>query len=270
MSTARAYDLRPEFQPIRVNADPNGIAYDHHDESLYVADAKSGAVLRVVDGVQRRIATIDSGGVIASSRIGGLAVTPYGTLYVTRLGYGRAGGVFRVEPDGSTELLERLAVELWRVGLTYDAHTHALYVTQFRKSITGPFDGAIARIDLATGDSATVVTGLAKPVGVAKLGGALVITDAKARVVYRVVDGLRTILASGIDRPDSCVVAGHDSVLVTTYDEAVRIGAVRQIWLDGRMRTLAHGSWEPRGITTDHERVYVSARRAERVLVFPR
>jgi sugar lactone lactonase YvrE len=272
MSAAHAVSSRFAPRPIHVDADPNGVAFGHHDESLYVADAKSGAIFRVEAGRQRRLATIDLECGTGKCRVGGLAVTPQGALYATRLGDG-VGGVFRIEPDLSTEALEGLSVDAWRVGLTYDASTHALYVTQYEKAPGGPFDGAVAKIDLASGDSTMIVTGLRKPVGIAKLGDALVITDANARVVYRVdLDGdrevSRTALASRIDRPDSCVVAGHDSVLVTTYDDASELGAVRQIRLDGSMRTIAVGPWEPRGITTDYDRVYVSARRGERILVF--
>ena len=61
---------------------------------------------------------------------------------------------------------------------------------------------------------------------------------------------------------------GSDSVLVTTFDDITRTGCVRQLWPDGLSRVVARGPWEPRGIATDGDRVYVAARRAGRVLVF--
>ncbi len=272
MITAHRLERRSDLSPIPVRADPNGLAFDQHAEQLFVADAQTGAILRLDGDMQRKVATIDSGGVVARSRIGGVAVTPYGTLFVTRLGYGRAGAVVRVEPDGSMEALERLPVEVWRIGLVYDAHEHALYVAQFRKAVSGPYDGAIVKLDLATGDAEIVVEDLHKPVGVAKVGDALVVTDARARMVYRCDRtpgraATRTVIAHGIDRPDSVVAASPDSVYVTTFDEAARQGAVRQIWLDGRARIVALGPWEPRGIATDGDRIFVSARRAGRIVV---
>src|SRR5258705_2729510 len=110
-----------ELDSIPILADRTGLAYDRHAGVLYVADA-GGGILRVADDGHRRVATIDSGGVTARSRIGGLALTPYGTLYASRIGYGRAGAVFRIEPDGQLEALRGLAPQVWRLGVTYDAH----------------------------------------------------------------------------------------------------------------------------------------------------
>jgi hypothetical protein len=44
---------------------------------------------------------------------------------------------------------------------------------------------------------------------------------------------------------------------------------VQRVWLDGRTQLVAHGDWEPRGIATDGERVFVASRRGGRILVFP-
>ena len=55
---------------------------------------------------------------------------------------------------------------------------------------------------------------------------------------------------------------------MTTDHSDTRVGSVRQLWLDGRMETIAHGDREPRGIATDGERAFVSVRGGSRVLVF--
>lgn len=271
-SSARAYDPSDDLHAIHVPADPNGLAYDRNDDTLYIADGATGAVLAIEQGRRRRIATIDSAGIVASNRLGGIAAAPDGTLYVARLGHGHAGAIFRIAGDAVTQL-EHLAPRAWHLGVVYDAAEHALYATQYHKAVTGPCDGSIVRIDLTTGAVAPAIEGLVKPVGVAKLGSTLVVTDARQRAVYRVelVAG-RAVgcaqLATDLDRPDSIAACGPDSVVMTTYDPDTGMGSVRQLWLDGDVRMVARGGWEPRGIATDGERAFVAVRRGGRVLVF--
>ena len=255
-----------------INADPNGLAYDRHAVALYIADGYSGAILCIEGDRQRRIATIDSGGVIGE-RIGGLAITPYGTLFVTRIGQGSAGGLFRVEQDGQTDQIGRLPTDVQRLGVTYDAREHALYTTQFRSSVRGAHDGSIVMIDLVTGEPSTVLDGFAKPIGIVKLGSTLVVADARQRAVFRIelASGRavrRLQLAGDLGRPDSLCAYGVDSVLVTTYDDDTQRGSLRRLWLDGRQRVIASGTWHPRGVTTDGERAFVSMRRGGQVMVF--
>jgi len=262
-----------DLPPILVRADPSGVAYDRRSGALYVADGYSGAILRIDGQHQRRITTIDAGGALGIDRIGGLAITPFGTLFVTRLGYGTAGTIFRIEPDGQPEALQMLPRELWRGGVTYDPADHVLYATQFRTSKHGAHDGELVVIDLASGEPSLILDGFARPLGIAKLGQTLVVADARQRAVFRVdlVAGRavrRLQLVGDIGRPDSVCACGPDSVLVTAFDEETQRGSVRRLWLDGRTRGIASGPWEPRGVSTDGHRVFVSVRRGGRVLVF--
>jgi DNA-binding beta-propeller fold protein YncE len=258
--------------PIPVRDDPSGLAYV--GDTLYVADGYSGAVVRITNGTQQRIATIDAAGVISPDRIGGIATTPHGTLYVARIGHGHTGAIFRVQPDGVVEELDGLPARFWRYGLAYDTGEHALYATQFMSGKRGAFDGSVVAIDLVSGTPSTVIDGFLKPMGIAKLGSTLVVADARQRAVFRIdtVAGravFRLQLAADVDRPDSICACGSDSVLVTTYDDETRLGAVRRFWLDGkRSAVIARGPWEPRGIATDGARIFVAAHRAARVLVF--
>jgi sugar lactone lactonase YvrE len=266
-------DHDDELDPIQVRASPNGLAYDALARSLFVADGYSGAILRTDGYNQRRIATVDDGGVVGAERIGGIALTPYGTVFVTRIGYGRAGTILRVEPDGQVEALERLPSQYWRLGVAYDAQEHTLYTTQFLSSKHGAHDGEVVMIDLATREPSMILDGFSKPIGIVKLGSTLVVADARQRAVFRVelVRGRavsRLQLVADIGRPDSLCACGRDSVLVTSYDEDLQRGSVRRMWLDGRTRGIASGSWEPRGVATDGERVFVSSRRGGKVLVF--
>ena len=265
-------DLSEDLSEIHVAADPNGLAYDRDADTLYVADGDSGAVLAIDRGRHRRLATIDAAGVAGGNRLGGIALTPDGTLYVARIGHGRAGAIFRIE-HGAVTQLEHLSPHAWHLGVIHDAAEHALYATQFRKAVAGHCDGSVVRIDLATGRVVPVIDDLQKPVGVAKLGSTLLVTDAGQRAVFRVEltagrVAPRTQLVACLDRPDSIVAArGQDMALLTTYHSGTRVGSVRQLWLDGRMETLARGDWEPRGIATDGKRAFVSIRGGSRVLV---
>lgn len=260
--------------PIPARDDPSGVAYDASTKVLFVADGYSGAIVRIAGERQQRVATIPAAGVLTGNRIGGLIVTKHGTLYAVRVGHGHAGAIVRVRPDGAMEALEKLPSRFWRYGIAYDAGEHAIYTTQFMSGKRGAFDGSIVAVDLATGVPSTVLDGFQKPMGIAKVGASLVVADARQRAVYRVdlVAGravFRLQLAGDIDAPDSICACGDDSVLVTTYDEETRLGAVRRLWLDGRRSAIiARGPWEPRGITTDGDRAFVAAHRAGRVLVF--
>jgi DNA-binding beta-propeller fold protein YncE len=272
LHNAFAQTLVDDLRPIYVRTDPSGVAYDHHSDVLYVADAHSGAITRVDGPTQKRIATIESGGVVGA-RVGGLAITPYGTLFATRLGHGQSGAIFRIEPDGQMEALERLPVDVKRVGITYDPREHALYSTQFRCSAQGAHDGSIVVIDLVSGEPSTLADGFLKPVGIVKLGPTVVVADARQRAVFRLeLAGGRAVyrlqLAGNVDRPDSLCCFGLDSVLLTTYDEEAHRGSLRRLWLDGRSQIIASGPWEPRGVTTDGERAFVAMQRGGQVMVF--
>ena len=270
MQSALAF-VSDEPRPISVGADPNGIAYARG--MLYVADAYNGAIHQVAGERQRRIATVETGGVIANERIGGIAVASHGILYVARLGYGEAGAIIRIERDGRMRTLPDLPACWWRSGIVYDAREPALYTTQFMKSRSGAFDGGIVEIDLVTGEPSLVLDGFLQPVGIAKLGEMLVVTDARQRAVFRVeLSAGRAVrrlqLASYLGRPAGICAFDEDSVIVTAFDENSQSGEVRRIWLDGQTERIATGPWEPRGVASDGSRIWVSTRRSGRILMF--
>lgn len=226
-------------------------------------------VLAVGDGQPSRISMIDAAG-CQSDQLGGIAVCRDGTLYVARLGHGRAGAIFEISRRGDVSQLPGVPADAWRLGVAYDAVEHALYTTRYRKVGAAPCAGAIERIDLGTGDVSTVVEGLDKPVGVVKLGSSLLVTDARRGAVPRVdlVAGgaARCVeVVTGVDRPDSIAICGG-AVVLTTFCVDHGIGSVRKLWLDGKITTIARGRWEPRGIASDGERAFVAIRRAGRVL----
>ena len=269
MQSALAFVVPDEPQPISVGAAPNGIAYARG--MLYVADAYSGAIHQLAGDRQRRLATVANGGVTANERIGGIAVAPHGILYVARLGYGAAGAIIRIERDGRMRTLPKLPPCWWRSGIVYDAREPALYTTQFMKSRGGAFDGGIVEIDLVTGEPSLVLDGFLQPVGIAKLGDMLVVTDARHRAVFRVeLAAGRAVrqLASYLGRPSGICAFDDESVIVTAFDENTQAGEVRRIWLDGQTERIATGAWEPRGVASDGSRIWVSIRRSGRILMF--
>ncbi|MBA3463260.1 MAG: hypothetical protein H0T46_25105 [Deltaproteobacteria bacterium] len=266
LHNALAIDLIDDLRPIHTGADPCGVAFDPHGDALYVADAYSGAVVRVDGDRQRRIATLAPTGMIGVDRVGAIAITTSGTLFATQ-----QGSIVRIDRDGRQETVDGLPAGYTRVGLIYEASEHALYTTQYRASRHGAQDGSIVMIDLVTGSPSTILDGFAQPIGIAKIGSTLVVADARQRAVFRVeLSAGRAVyrlqLAADIDRPYALCAYGRDSVLVTTYDEENQRGAVRRLWFDGRRKTIASGPWQPRGIATDGERGFVAVRRGGRLM----
>lgn len=266
--------VRPRCTAYHVAGDPNGLVYDHYTDTLYVADARGGSILAIDASRQLRVARIESAGIVSAQRISGLTITPYGTLFVSRLGHGRAGGVFRIEPDGQPEPIAGIDARFWRLGLHYDPNQHVVYSTQFLKSRSGPSDGSVLEIDLTDGYVSTTASGFAKPVGVTRVGDSLVVTDAARGAVIRVDlvngrAGTRSVITDRIGRPDSICACSGSSVLVTAYDRDAQIGTVYRLWLDGRAELITRGEWEPRGVATDGERAFIALRRMSTVLVVP-
>lgn len=207
---------------------------------------------------------------IATNRIGGIAIAPDGAVFASRIGYGQAGAILRLH-EGHAHALPRVPTRPWRGGIA--CASGVLYATQYLRSSSGPFDGSIVEVDAITGSCSTVIDGFLHPTGIVKLGPALVVADARQRAVFRVgLAGGRGVhrlqIASDIARPDSLCPCGDDSVLVTSYCDMTGRGSVRRIWLDGHSRLIAEGAWEPRGVACDGERIFVATRRTGRVLVF--
>lgn len=253
---------------ILVQGDPGCVAIDSTN-ALVVGDVYGGALVRITDDHQRRIATIDSGGVATADRLGGIAITPDGTVYVSRIGHGQASAIYRVR-DGRSEALQNVPAKVWLGALALDGDR--LYATHYMRSRSGAFDGAIVEVD-ARGTCSLVIDGLLHPTGLVALGSQLIVADARQRAVFRIdISGGRGVfrlqLAADVDRPDSLCACGDNSVLLTSFDEQNGVGAVRRLWLDGYSAVIAQGTWEPRGIACDGEHAYVATRRTGSVMVF--
>jgi hypothetical protein len=254
---------------ILLQGDPGCVALEPSG-TLLVGDAYGGAIVRIDGDYQRRLATIDSGGVVGNDRLGGLTVAPDGTVYAARIGNGQAGAIFRISADGRSEALANVPPKAWRGALAHDG-TH-LYATQYFRSRSGAFDGSIVEVD-AGGTCSNVIDGFLHPTGLVAMAGQLVIADARQRAVFKVdVAGGRGVfrlqLSADVDRPDSLCACDYESVLLTSFDDEDGIGKLRRIWLDGKTKVIAQGPWEPRGVVTDGDRVFVATRRTGGVMVF--
>lgn len=254
---------------ILVQGDPGYVAVTPTAE-VVIGDVSGGAVVRITGDDQRRVATIDSGGVVAADRLGGLVATIDGTLYVARIGHGQAGAILRVDPDGHTEALANVPAKLWHGGLAHDGER--LFATQYLRSRSGAFEGSIVEVD-ARGTCSQVIDGFLHPTGLVALGSQLIVADARQRAVFRVElaggrGAFRLQLSAEVDRPDSLCACGDDSVLLTSFDDQDGLGVIRRIWLDGTVHVIAQGPWDPRGIAFDGEHVYVATRRTGGVMVF--
>jgi sugar lactone lactonase YvrE len=247
-----AVQALPAHEPsaIYLSADPNGLALANG--VLYVADAETGTIMRA-DSTP--LATVY--GEETCDCVRGLAAAPDGSLYATT-----RHGLFRITPDGSTIELD-LPSEPVRFGIA--CRGRAVYATQYSNSIAGPCDGKVVRI--ADGRVTTIAQGLGKPVGLAWVADSLLVTDAAQRGLFA-IDGRRSVreVATFDARPDALCAYGS-SALVTTYDDVEQRGAVLRVWLDGKSCEIASGDWEPSGIVTDGELVFVSVRRSGRVLI---
>jgi sugar lactone lactonase YvrE len=264
---ALAWGSEEEAPDIYLRAEPNGLAWDADRGALLVVDAHGGSIVRVADHRRGCHAAID---VRRGDRLAAIVLAPDGTAYVSRVGNDDGGAVFEIASEGQVTALAVPATP-WRLGLAYDATSHALYATQFVKLPGRPFEGSIVRIDLVDGTTTTILAGLVKPIGLAKLGPQLLVADAHQRAIYLI--GIADREASACvrrplrHRPDSLCAYDDDSALLTTFDPSTGRGALCRMWLDGRTRTITSGMWEPRGVASDGHRAFVSIRRGGRVLV---
>jgi sugar lactone lactonase YvrE len=237
---------------LAIPAAPTGLAWQADRAELVVADSARCAIVRG----EHTLAVLAS-----ESGLGAIAIT-HETGAVFAAADGETGRIFQIDDAHGVRELPALGAA-WRLGLACDRAGRLLYVTQFQMSRFGAHDGAIVAIDLATGAASLVLDGFHKPVGIVQLGSTLIVADARARAVYRIalVAGRavsRLQLAALPDRPEHACACGDDAVLVTSYDPAANIGAVRRIGLDGSVAVVASGAWEPRGIAFDGANAIVS------------
>lgn len=239
-----------------LEGDPNGLWWDEGTGILYIADDNGNRLLRWQAG--RFLAPIALPGAPGESGpgLGQVVARADGTLLVTRFGFGTAGDIVQVSPEGEASVVPGLDPTRRRIGLD-EAEDGTLVVAWF---IGGRDDrvGGVSALALdGSGERDLVTAGLDKPVGVLARGGRLIIADQAASRIFttdRVNPGALEALAA----PPSAdlLAAGEGGVLFT----GGRTGEVFRISPQGGVEVVAAGLQEVRGLAWDRagQRLFVA------------
>jgi len=238
------------------NADPNGIFWDSTTSTLYVADNENDAVLTWTDtGGFKPYVTLPGP---TGNEVGGIVRLSDGTLVVPEFGFGTAGLVAIVHPDGSTATVPGLDPTKRRLGIAVAADG-TIYESYFDK-VNGAQTGFIATLDITAGTETDVITGLEKPVGVAVVGTTLFVSDQNEDEILSASTGSpQTYKALSTNlTPDLLSVGAAGAIF-----SGSPTGVVYQInTATGTFNTLftASGTLEPRGTAYDavNKRLFVA------------
>lgn len=234
----------PPEDVIAIDGDPNGLWWDDSSDELLVAD-DNGNRLLAWDGTATRVVADLPASTADSPGLGQLVRTSDGSIVVTRFGFGTAGDVVVVAPDGSSSVVAGLDPERRRIGLTV-ADDGTLYSAWFVK-VGEEQVGAIGRLDLS-GTETAIVDGLGKAVGVLALGDALYVTVQNENEIIRVdpttgdVEGF----VSGFEAPDLLAPGPEGSIFAGSSD-----GSVSKVTPDGSFARVASGLQQVRGVAWD-------------------
>ncbi|PTL76267.1 hypothetical protein [Vitiosangium sp. GDMCC 1.1324] len=232
---------------LTLEGDPNGLWWDAPSRTLYIADDQNNRILQWTDaGGVSLVATLPPAPADGAG-LGDLVRMPDGTLVVVRFGYGKAGDVVFVKPDGTSGIVPGLKPERRRIGLTL-ARDGQLYVGYFVR-VSNVNVGSVARLTL-DGTEQESIGALQKPVGVTAVGDSLFVSDQLAGKVYRAPLAAPqdyTTLAT-LPSPDLLAVGPGGSLLTGS-----REGKVFRIAPSGEVGVLASGYQQPRGLAYDAE-----------------
>ena len=236
-----------------LDGDPNGLFWDDATSTLFIADSDNNRILRFTDaGGVGKVADLPAAPQDGPG-LGQLVKTADGTLVVTRFGFGTAGDVVFVKPDGSTGKVPNLDVTRRRIGLTVAADG-TLYDSFFVKVSTQL--GTVAKLDLA-GTETQVLGGLQKPVGVLAVGGNLFVSDQATNsiAVAPIQKPSDLKVLSQITTPDLLCEGPNGSLFTGGLG-----GDVRRVAADGSFTTQVGGFHSVRGVAYDakNKRLFVS------------
>ena len=177
-----------------------------------------------------------------------------GTLVVVRFGYGTAGDVVFVRPDGTTGTVPGLIAERRRIGLTL-ASDGQLYDTYFVRRNNANV-GSVARLTLE-GTEQEVIGALTKPVGITQVGDSLYVSDQGTGKVYRapLASPKDYTTYATVTAPDLLAVGPNGLLLTGSRD-----GKVYSIDTAGGVGVLASGYQQPRGLAydADNKRLFIA------------
>ncbi|MCP3099255.1 hypothetical protein LZ198_10270 [Myxococcus sp. K15C18031901] len=241
---------------IPLDGDPNGLFWDEASQTLYIADDQNHRLLKYRDGEGVSLASALSAAPANSPNLGQVVRLQDGTLVTVRFGFGTAGAVLFVRPDGTTGEVPELPTNRRRIGLTV-ARDGRLFDSYFVRN-SNVNVGSVAVVSLKDGTEKEVVGALVKPVGVLAVEDSLYISDQIAGRIYRspLSNPSELTTLATITEPDLLALGPGGALLTGT-----RTGQVLRIsTTDGATSVLASGYQQVHGIAYDaaNRRLFVA------------
>lgn len=253
-------------QRVSLDARANGIAIRPADGTIFITDDKTNSVLSSADGKTfKPFAAIpvvtDQGNALSQ-----VSSADGGSLLVGRFGFGTAGAVFDIGANGSVSPLSGTDPMRRRLGLAAIG-TGKILSTWFVKNGNSPATGGLSLIayDVSTHAASehNLLTGLAKPVGIAVQGDTVFISDQADNMVLKTSlsglinhaqpGGLNTAVIK-INGPDLLTVDSNGTLYTKCNSTTVC-----RISPDGSVAVIANDFKDARGVAIDpaHNVLYV-------------
>ncbi len=246
---------------------PGGVAHDPGRRAILLSDTRSGAIHAISPASQRVFARLPRVPGQRGEAAAALVVGADGSIWITRPGGGRDGALFRITPSANVVELPLSNQTAIRSAVAIDDAAGIVFTAAHAGT-----EGWVSAHAL-DGEVERVYPGFQHPVGLARVGHALLVADRRAASVF-ILDlrwsvPVKVRLHEQLPGLISLTRADDLSALATSHDPATNLGQVHRLWLDGRQQLVARGSWEPRGAATDGTRVFLSTRDASKLTVLP-
>jgi hypothetical protein len=270
-------------QRVTLDARANAIAIRPADGAIFITDDKTNSVLSSADGKAfKPFAAIpvvtDQGNALSQ-----VSIADGGSLLVGRFGFGTAGAVFDIGANGSVSALSGTDPMRRRLGLAAIG-TGKILSTWFVKNGNSPATGGLSLITYDTSTHAAsehnLLTGLAKPVGIAVQGDTVFISDQADNMILKTsLSGLINHAQPGGLNTAVIKINGPDLLSIdsngTLYTKC-NSTAVCRISSDESVAVIANDFEDARGVAIDpaHHVLYVidrpkSADRASTLRTIP-
>ena len=253
-------------QRVTLDARANGIAIRPADGTIFITDDKTNSVLASADGKNfKPFASIPAAAGQANA-LSQVSIADTGSLLLGRFGFGTAGAVFDIAADGSASILSGPDPMRRRLGVA-GIGTGKILSTWFVKNGNSPATGGLSLItyDVSTHAASehNLLTGLAKPVGIAVKGDAVFISDQTDNMILKTsLSGLINHAKPGglstsvikINGPDLLTIDSNGTLYTKCNTTAVcRIGP------DESVAVIANDFEDARGVAIDpaHHVLYV-------------
>jgi hypothetical protein len=244
----------PKLLPLNIS--PNGIFWDTASKTLLIADDDANDVVPWTDdagfGTPIQLSPVPGGGIGLGMVIKTQHTSP-GTILVARFGFGTAGDIAVVKPDGTTTSVPGLDKTKRRIGLT-ETDDGRIFDTYF-VAVPGGYAGSVAEVKL-TGSETDVVTTLSKPVGVVAIGTTLFYDDQATNQIADVptASPSQVTVFANIPGPDLLCAGPNGTVFTGGGAEA------RQVSAGGQVTNVGTGFMSVRGVAYDaaNKRLFIA------------